>query len=203
MRLSFIFATFICIIVLAGCTTAAESQKEFSDALMHYSQTDSGSQLKGKELLLRAADHGNADAELTLGYAYAKGERGFEIDATKGFTYFLKAARKGNRDAQYNVGLSFVRGQGIEKNEEDALQWFTKAARQGDAGAEFALGVMHYNGEGTEKSLLEAVSWFTLAAEKRYEGAAEALEEIKPELTQLEVAALQKNLERLRASIRP
>ena len=57
-------------------------------------------------------------------------------------------------------------GEGVLKDEAEAVKWFRLAAEQGDAKAQFNLGLMYDNGEGVLKDEAEAVRWFRLAAEQ-------------------------------------
>jgi TPR repeat protein len=69
---------------------------------------------KALALFTAAADAGNAEAQLALGYLYMKGD-GVAADATKALALFTSAAEGGSRDAQYNVGLAYMRGQGVSQ----------------------------------------------------------------------------------------
>ena len=60
----------------------------------------------------------------------------------------------------------YATGEGVLKDEAEAVRWFRLAAEQGDAGAQFNLGVMHDNGRGVLKDEAEAVRWYRLAAEQ-------------------------------------
>ena len=41
--------------------------------------------------------------------------------------------------SQYNLGVMYARGQGVQKNVDEALKWYRKAAAQGHQGARQAL----------------------------------------------------------------
>ena len=60
----------------------------------------------------------------------------------------------------------YANGQGIPKDEYEAVKWFRKAAEQGDATAQFNLGIMYYNGQGVTQDDSEAVRWLRKAAEQ-------------------------------------
>jgi TPR repeat protein len=86
-------------------------------------------------------------------------------------SWYRKAAEQGNADAQFNLGVCFDIGQGVVKDEEEAMSWYRKAAKQGNAGAQNNLGVCFRNGQGVEKDEAEAVSWYRKAAEQGNAGA--------------------------------
>jgi TPR repeat protein len=82
---------------------------------------------------------------------------------------FLEAKAKadqGDADAQFNLGVMYAKGQGVVKDEVEAVKWFRKAADQGNAEAQSNLGVMYAKGEGVVKDEVEAVKWFRKAADQ-------------------------------------
>ena len=66
---------------------------------------------------LRAAEQGNAAAELGLGVLYANGH-GVAIDLAAAASWYEKAAEKGNDGAQMALALMYLSGQGVERDEE-------------------------------------------------------------------------------------
>jgi TPR repeat protein len=83
----------------------------------------------------------------------------------------LRRAIKGEVYAQFGMGLKYSKGDGIPKDEGEALKWFQKASDQGYAKAQIELGLMYSNGRGISRNYSEAVKWYRKAAEQ---GAAEA-----------------------------
>lgn len=61
--------------------------------------------------------------------------------------------------AQRTLGEMYYKGEGTEKNLEQAFYWFRKSALEGVVGAKANLGYMYYNGEGTLKSYKDAFYW--------------------------------------------
>ena len=57
----------------------------------------------------------------------------------------------------------YATGEGVAKDEVEAVKWIRKAADQGDAAAQFALGVMYEDGTGVAKDEVEAYKWWLLA----------------------------------------
>ena len=66
---------------------------------------------------------------------------------------------------QNNLGDLYYYGDGIARDQGEALKWFRLAADQGYADAQHNLGEMYFNGEAVERSYQEAYMWLTLAAE--------------------------------------
>ena len=62
-------------------------------------------------------------------------------------------------------------GQGVAKDEAEALKWYRKAAEQGDPGAQFNLGNMYADGRAVTKDEAEAVKWYRKAADQGYASA--------------------------------
>lgn len=78
-------------------------------------------------------------------------------------------AERGNANAEYNLGLIYQRGNGVPKDDQEAVKWFRKAADQGLVEAEFTLGWIYHDGtygEGTEvaQDYSEAFKWLRKAA---------------------------------------
>ena len=69
-------------------------------------------------------------------------------------------------DTQHILGLMYFTGQGVPKDEEEAVRWFRLASNQGHAGAQANLGVMYSNGCGVLKDEEEAARWFRRAADQ-------------------------------------
>jgi len=80
------------------------------------------------------------------------------------FAETKKKAEAGNASAQFNLGLMYAKGEGVPKDDAEALRWYRKAADQGNAPAQSNLGVMYANGRGVPKDDAEAYAWYNLAA---------------------------------------
>jgi hypothetical protein len=81
---------------------------------------------------------------------------------------YRKAAEQNYAMAQYNLGVCYVNGQGVVKDEVEAVKWYRKAAEQNLPDAQFYLGVCYANGQGVAKDEVEAVKWYRKAAEQNY-----------------------------------
>lgn len=68
-------------------------------------------------------------------------------------------AEKGFADAQYNLGIVYLHGDGVSKNDGEAIKWFRLAAEQGDRSAQQQLGVMILHGQGTTANPEEGYRW--------------------------------------------
>jgi hypothetical protein len=79
--------------------------------------------------------------------------------------------QQGGAEAQYNLGWMYANGEGVPKDEMEAMKWYRKAADQGYAQAQYSLGVMYDSGFSAPKDLVEAVKWFRKAANQGHAGA--------------------------------
>ena len=86
--------------------------------------------------------------------------------AVKALPLYLPLAEQGNPDAQFHVGLIYANGQGITKDDKQAVDWFGKAAKQGHREAQTKLGFMYATGKGVEQNYNSAFYWCYQAAEQ-------------------------------------
>jgi len=87
---------------------------------------------------MTAAEMGNADAQVIIGFALMSGRFGI-VDEKKGHEWFLEAARSGNPNGAYFAGLCYSRGTGVEKNEKEAEECLQYAAKAGHEDAKYIL----------------------------------------------------------------
>ena len=78
------------------------------------------------------------------------------------------AADQGHALAQYNLGWAYDHGEGVAKDQQEAVRWYRIAADQGLANAQSNLGVAYDTGEGVAKDQQEAVRWYRMAADQGY-----------------------------------
>lgn len=74
------------------------------------------------QLLKRAAELGNSEAQNALGELYQSG-RGVPKDFEMAARYFAQSALQGDAGGAKNIGLAFARGQGVEQNPVQAYFW--------------------------------------------------------------------------------
>jgi TPR repeat protein len=84
-------------------------------------------------------------------------------------------AEEGETDAQFRLGDAYNTGEGVSKDDVEAVRWYRKAAEQGHAKSQNELGFCYRDGVGVSKDLSEAFQWFRKAAEQ---GLAEAQNEL-------------------------
>lgn len=109
------------------------------------------------------AAKGNADAQVNLGFLYARGQ-GVKQDYKEALIWYRKAAEQGQPDAQFNLGSLYYDGLGVKRDYAQAAQWYIKAAEQGQIDAQYNLGLLYVTGQGVSPSLIQAYKWLAIAA---------------------------------------
>lgn len=84
-------------------------------------------------------------------------------------------ADMGEAWAENNLGRLYKTGQGVAKDEAQAVVWFRKAAEQGDKGGEANLGMAYENGEGVARDEALGEVWVRKAIDQGDARAAMAL----------------------------
>lgn len=88
----------------------------------------------------------------------------------------LVALGEQNPRAAYDLGLRYLRGDGVERNSFQAIEWMRKAGERGHVEAQFALGRLYLLGfEEMGPDPAEAETWLTMAAGKGHKGARKLL----------------------------
>ena len=131
--------------------------------------------------LKKAAEAGDAEAQLMLGSCYMDGYC-VEKDKKEGVKWFRKAADQDLAQAQLMLGDCYLRGNGVEKEKKEGVKWVRKAADHGLAEAQLMLGDWYMNGDVVEKDLQEAKEWLEKAAKQGNESANVLLKELEREL---------------------
>ncbi|WP_218241831.1 tetratricopeptide repeat protein [Comamonas fluminis] len=84
----------------------------------------------------------------------------------------LTARAEADPRAAYDLGLRYLRGDGVERNSYQAIEWMRKAGNAGHGPAQFALGRIYLLGfEEMGADPAEAEAWLSRAAAKGYKEA--------------------------------
>lgn len=102
-----------------------------------------------------------------------------------------RLAEQGFASAQYNLGLMYSKGDGVQKNNTEAVKWYRKAAEQGNAKAQFNLGVKYFHGEGVPENYIEAFKWWNLAAAQGVENAKKNKDFVRKKMTASQIEKAQ------------
>src|SRR6266571_6010093 len=77
-----------------------------------------------------------------------------------------EVAYAGNVNAQVQLGVIYLTGDGVRKDDAEAVKWLRKAADQDNPVAERFLAEMYFKGRGVPADNAEAAKWLRLAAEQ-------------------------------------
>lgn len=100
-----------------------------------------------------------------------------------------REAESGYAPAQNDLGLSYFNGEGVQKNDKQALFWFEQSAKRGYNEAESNLGWMYHNGFGVEEDFEKAEYWYRKAIKQgngRAENNLETLKRLKESIANKE-----------------
>jgi hypothetical protein len=95
---------------------------------------------------------------------------------------FEAAAKEGSADASWKLGLGYLKGIGVRKDENKAIQWFKKAANLGDVRAQTALSDFYFKGIIVPRDYVRAYTWASIASGGQSTQDAR-LEELRPRMT--------------------
>ncbi|HIG85781.1 MAG TPA: DUF3298 domain-containing protein [Planctomycetes bacterium] len=93
--------------------------------------------------------------------------------------------------AQFNLGLMYGSGEGVLKDDKEAVKWYRKAANQGLADAQFMLGSIHHDGVGVLKDYVAAYAWYSLSAFIGDEDGKENRDKLAEKMTPEQIAEAQ------------
>jgi TPR repeat protein len=94
--------------------------------------------------------------------AVAAAKRG---DHAAAYQIWSVLAEGGDPAAQFNIAMMYVRGEGVERDLQQAANWFRKSAEQGRVDAQARLGALYAHGQGVQQDFGEAARWLNKAAE--------------------------------------
>ncbi|MGH8120227.1 MAG: hypothetical protein ACRESK_06395 [Gammaproteobacteria bacterium] len=99
---------------------------------------------------------------------------------------------EGNALAQYYLGMMYLKGQGVEKNYEEAGKWFRKAAENRLPQAQYRLANQYSEGEGVPRDYEFAYIWYSVGAAHQHKLSQNAIDSAKAKLSENELAEAEK-----------
>ena len=99
-----------------------------------------------------------------------------------------RRAEQGDADAQFTLGVRYANGDGVIKDDEEAVRWWRLAAAQDNAIAQLFLGNMYVEGRGVLKDPVLAHMWFNIAGANGEEDARELRDRLEPAMTRDEIS---------------
>lgn len=120
------------------------------------------------DLFEKAAELGNDNAAVNLGFIYLTGGAKDEKRNNKAMSLFEQAANSGNKIAQFMLGYAYYKGFGVDVDSAKAFR-LVKAAATGKGQideAQIILGEMYTNGYGTVQNYKNAMQAYQSAAQQ-------------------------------------
>lgn len=87
------------------------------------------------------------------------------FDKEQVFDWYCYVSNIEDARDQYVLGQRYLKGDGVIKDYQEAIEWLRLAADQGFALAQFELGNCFYYGVGVDKNPNEVLKWYRMAAE--------------------------------------
>jgi len=145
---------------LAFCVLSSSVRADLHAGIEAYQSSDYATAFKEFKPL---AVKGNAEAQLNLGFLYARGQ-GVVQDYKEALVWYRKAAEQGQSAAQFNLGSLYYDGLGVARDFNKAAEWYARAAALDQIDAQYNLGLMYATGQGVPASLVQAYKWLSIAA---------------------------------------
>jgi TPR repeat protein/V8-like Glu-specific endopeptidase len=118
--------------------------------------------------LLKAAEQGNANAQVALAGCYRQG-LGVPVDKAEALKWYTSAAEQGSPEGQLDLGSLYYEDAATAPFFYPvAVKWYQKAADQGNAQAQYNLGYAYWKGTGVSQNSSEAARWYQKAADQDY-----------------------------------
>ena len=90
-------------------------------------------------------------------------EAQIELDTqnyAKALDLYHQAAMQGDSEAMHALGMMYCRGEGVQKDNREAIYWFEKAAEKGNTVAMCNLGYSYEFGEGVERDFAKSIKYY-------------------------------------------
>lgn len=85
---------------------------------------------------------------------------------TAAFEIFEELGLNGDARAQAWTGYLYERGEGVERDYAEAVQWYVAGAERNDPVAQYRLGFFYERGRGIEQDYTLVLDWYQRAAEQ-------------------------------------
>jgi hypothetical protein len=128
-----------------------------------------------------------AGAAIGLSLAFGTGQPKPAASAPPTMTtqaqWLQRAAASGESSAQYELAMRFRSGEGVERNDTEAVRWLRESARQGNGDAQYELGNAYADGRGIERDPINAYACYVLAGANGNSASEQALKFLTPKLS--------------------
>jgi uncharacterized protein len=115
------------------------------------------------KIVTKAAEAGNALAQLRLALMYDQGD-GVKRSSKTAFAWYSRAAALGEPESQNQMGLFYELGEGVAENWDLAARLYQASALQGWTKGQFSFGRAYQFGIGVPQNRQQAIAWYQKAA---------------------------------------
>jgi hypothetical protein len=130
--------------IILVAVTAARAQS--GTALAGMQAYNNGDFATAYSLLRQAADAGDPEAQVNLGYLYARGH-GVRADQMEALRLYESSAKAGSSEGMNAIGFKYLFATGVPKDAGRAAFWFCEAVLRGNPRAMNNLALMLVSGE--------------------------------------------------------
>lgn len=146
-----------------GFCAAAEADAQSLTARAGMQAYNRGDIAAAARLLREAANAGDAEAEVNLGYLYARGQ-GVAADQKEALRLYRASADQGNGEGMNALGFKYLWGTGVAVDPERAVYWFCLGVGNGNPRAMNNLALMLDGGKYVKRDVGDARSLWEQAA---------------------------------------
>jgi len=115
-----------------------------------------------------------------------------ETNYEKALEKLMPLAAKGHAAAQYNLGVMHEWGNGVPKDNNQAIKWYRLSAELSHRDAQNNLGAMYSKGEGAEQSFVDALKWFVISAGNDSEAGRKNIDIVEKRMTPEQITQARK-----------
>lgn len=114
--------------------------------------------------MLKAAETGDAKAQLDLGQILLKESGGAPKKTAVAVRWITSSANSGNADAMVALGRLSKKGMGVLQSYDQTLKWMQAAAKLGNPDGMLELGRLYRDGIAVERDAIQAYIWMNRSA---------------------------------------
>ncbi len=152
MKFSLMAMASVAFCVMTLTARAGEIPEAVTAGVAAYNRDDYAAAYR---LFAPEAAAGNSDAEVNLGYLYARGQE-VPTNQAEALRLYRLSAAQGNGEGMNAIGYKYQFGTGITANIEMAVHWYCLAVERGNPRAMNNLAILHERGEGVPRDIEEA-----------------------------------------------
>ena len=104
--------------------------------------------------IMKQAETGEHDDMGRIGEYYFDGQMGLKQDKAEGLKWYHRAVEAGSGRAAFSVGMCYYEGDGVDKDDDKALEYLQKAAELDFIPAFYVIGSFNMNIGEVEKGML-------------------------------------------------